>query len=99
MKNFCYELGKLIVDSVGENVRFANNVESVNDLRRALANLRGVDPDTANKSMLLLEELERNYKGKALFKQIDDVKRNLAGVLTLLLKIKGKEIPPEELEA
>lgn len=100
MKNICYELGKLISDKIdARNIYFAGNVNSINDLRRAIAGLKGLDSDTSNRAVMLLEELERNYHGKALYMQIDDIKRNMSGILALLLKVKGEEVALEEAEA
>lgn len=98
MKNYCYELGKILYDKIDpkRELRFANEVNSINDLRRSVAHLKGLDPETSGRVVNLLEEIERNYHGKSLFSQVDDIKRNLEGVLALLLKVKGEEVPLEE---
>jgi len=98
MKNYCYEIGKLLYEVVDDDVYFASNIESINDLRRVLTGLKGLDAETARKVVSLLDDLERNYQGKALYLQIDDIKRNLAGILALLKKTKGEEVELEEVE-
>jgi hypothetical protein len=100
LKNFCYELAKLLYEKVDpKEIHFASHVESVNDLRRALAGLKGLDQDLTAKAVGLIDELEGNYRGKDLHKQVDDIKRNLAGILRLLKRMRGEEIPSEEGEA
>jgi hypothetical protein len=97
VRNFCYELAKLLYEKVDpKEIHFASHVESVNDLRRVLAGLKGLDQDVAAKAVGLIDELEGNYQGKDLHKQVDDIKRNLAGILKLLKKMKGEEVPEEE---
>jgi hypothetical protein len=97
VRNFCYELAKLLYEKVDpKEIYFASDVASVNDLRRVLAGLKGLDQDVAAKAVGLIDELEGNYQGKDLHKQVDDIKRNLAGILKLLKKMKGEEVPEEE---
>ncbi|MEM3675326.1 MAG: hypothetical protein QXG08_07650 [Candidatus Methanomethyliaceae archaeon] len=95
MKNYCYELARLLSDEIGGNIYFAEGIETVNDLRRVLGELR-LNQAKASEVVHLIDEMEEECKGKELYKQIHEIKRNLAGVLSLLLKMKGKEEPEAE---
>lgn len=98
MKNFCYELGKLLYERIdARDVYFATGVTSLNDLRSALGSLKLKDEgETRFRAVQLLEELESETDGKSLYMQVDDVNRNLKGILELLRKAKGLEVPVEE---
>lgn len=79
------------VDS--DDIYFASGITSVNDFRSALAGLR-LDEETSRELTASLEDLEKEHSGKSLYMQIDDIRRNLPGILELLMKLKGQ--PTEE---
>lgn len=98
MKNFCYELGKLLYNKIDpKDVYFATGVTSINDLRSAVGALKLKEEDETRFHVVqLLEELEKENEGKSLYMHIDDVNRNLKGILELLRKSTGLEVPEEE---
>lgn len=90
-------MGVTIYDHIDPETEtlFASHIKTLNDLRSAISHLKRADPATISKASAILEELEADYKGKALYKQVEDIRNNLSGIIAMLLKMKGVEVAEE----